>query len=413
MTGTGGSIPAGSGGGAAQATMNDPRHIAFVCPRFAPGGTVGGAETLLRRLAECLAGTGRQVTFLTTCAEDHFTWANAREPGTEQHGPLTVRYFAVNEDRDLKAFARVQTAISRGTQVSDADELLWMRQNVNSRTLEAHLREEGSRYDALVMGPYLFGLVYHAALIAPGKTYLVPCLHDEPFAYLRVMRDLFTRVRGLLFNAEPERELARRLFQLAPDRGCVVGMGMDPFEVDPEAFARRSGMTVPYVFYAGRREQGKGTPLLLDYMHAFRRRTGRDIKVVFAGKGPIEPPGELIPHVIDLGFVSELEKHEAMAGATAFIHPSVNESFGIVLLESWLARTPALVHAGSAVLSWQCRQSRAGFWFRRYPEFEEELLLLLDRPALGRAMGEAGHDYVRRMYAWDRIRDRLIGALRA
>ena len=39
-----------------------------------------------------------------------------------------------------------------------------------------------------------------------------------------------------------------------------------------------------------------------------------------------------------------------MAGALAFCHPSVNESFGIVLLESWLARTPALVHAGSDVL---------------------------------------------------------------
>ena len=117
------------------------------------------------------------------------------------------------------------------------------------------------------------------------------------------------------------------------------------------------------------------------------------------------------PHIVDLGFVSEQEKHEAMAGALAFIHPSVNESLGIVLLESWLAGTPALVHAKSKVLRWQCARSNGGLWFRSYPEFEEELLLLMNNPELRKQMGACGRDYVLREYAWPAVDKRFFSAL--
>jgi glycosyltransferase involved in cell wall biosynthesis len=102
-----------------------------------------------------------------------------------------------------------------------------------------------------------------------------------------------------------------------------------------------------------------------------------------------------------------------MAGAVAFVHPSVNESFGIVLLEAWLAGTPGLVHARSAVLRWQCAQSNGGLWFRHYPDFEEALLRLLDDPPLRHALGAAGRAYVRRTYAWPAVEQRLFAALDA
>ena len=133
--------------------------------------------------------------------------------------------------------------------------------------------------------------------------------------------------------------------------------------------------------------------------------------MVLTGSGPVDLPPDLAPHVIDAGFVSEAEKHDAMAGAVTFCHPSVNESLSIVLLESWLARTPALVHAGSAVMQHQCRRSNGGLWFRTYPEFEEALQLLLRNPGLRERMGKMGRDYVLTEYSWERIRSRLLAAL--
>ena len=389
--------------------MTAPASIAFVSPRYAAGATVGGAETLLRELARRLAAAGRRVTFLTTCATNHFTWANELEPGPWRDGAIEGLRFPVDADRDVGEFLRVQTALSRGAPVSRADEELWIRHSVNSAALLRHLRDEGGRYDRILAGPYLFGLVYHAARACPDKTLLVPCLHDEPFAYTAVMRELFAGVRGCLFNSGPEADLAARLYGFPPARGAMVGMGLAPFAADPRAFAARHRLDAPYVLYSGRREPLKGTTLLVDYLKTFRERTRRDVRLALTGSGPFEPE----PFIRDFGFLPEAEKHEAMAGAVAFIHPSTLESLGIVLLEAFLAGTPALVHAAGAVLRWQCARSGGGLWFRHYPDFEEALVRLLDEPALRDRLGAQGRAFVLREYAWPAVEARLIRALDA
>lgn len=391
--------------------MARAQRIAFVCPRFPEGATVGGAETLLKALAIRCAAAGRQVDFLTTCATNHFTWENSVPPGVKETDGLRVHFFPVDSDRDIPNFLRVQASIDKRVRVTAADEQVWIGNSVNSRALLAHLEQNRDVYDRVIMGPYLFGVVYFASRIAPDRTMLVPCLHDEAFAYLGIMNELFGRVRGFLFNTHPEKALAQRLYNVPESKCAVVGLGLDPFEADPTAFAKRRGLTAPYVLYSGRREPLKGTPLLTAYVNAFRERTGRDIKAVFTGSGPIDAPAALEPHILDAGFVSEQEKREAMAGAVAFIHPSVNESLGIVLLEAWLARTPALVHAKGEVLRDQCRRSGGGLWFRRYPEFEEELLLLLDQPEKRRALGESGRAFVLSEYGWPAVEARMFAAL--
>jgi glycosyltransferase involved in cell wall biosynthesis len=250
----------------------------------------------------------------------------------------------------------------------------------------------------------------------------VPCLHDEPFAAVRRVAAMFRRVRGCLFNTEPERRLAHRLFGGGAGDGSaspwtvdrVVGFSLP--EPGPPAAQRvpSAGLpSGPYLAYCGRREPLKGTPLLLDYWAAFRRLTGRDVKLVLTGSGPVTPPDGMAPHIVDLGYVDDAAKRAVMAGAVAFCHPSVNESLSIVLLEAWQQDTPALVHASGEVLRHQCRAAGGGLWFRDCPEFIEALNLLLDRPDLARAMGRAGHAFVRREYAPQAVCDRLLGALDA
>ena len=153
-------------------------RLAFVTPRFLETGAAGGAETLLKHLARRAAAAGHSVEILTTCARDHFTWENTEPPGTRGVDGLTVRFFPVNEDRDLETFVRVQTSISQGAPVSRTEQEAWIRNSVNSRDLMAHLRASIHDYDLLLAGPYLFGVTWSVATAHPDKTLLVPCLHD-------------------------------------------------------------------------------------------------------------------------------------------------------------------------------------------------------------------------------------------
>lgn len=393
--------------------MSRAQRIAFIAPRFSERGTVGGAETLLKALAERCAAAGREVDFLTTCARDHFSWKNEVPPGEKTVNGVRVHFFPVNEDRDVETFLRVQGEIDKGALVSREEELAWITHSVNSRALMEHIKNNIHRYDRLVAGPYLFGITWFAATTYPEKMMLVPCLHDEVFAYLGIMKDMFLGVRGFLFNTQPEQALSERLYGTDPAKSSVVGLGLDSFDSDPAACARKLNLNAPYVMYAGRRETLKGTPLLCEYLSAFRARTQRDVHVVFTGTGHIDAPEDLRPAIHDLGFVSDQEKHNAMAGAKAFIHPSINESLGIVLLEAWLARTPALVHAHSVVLKDQVRRANGGLWFKNYPQFEEALLRLLDDEPTRRALAESGRNHVLREYSWPAVEKRMLEALDA
>jgi glycosyltransferase involved in cell wall biosynthesis len=382
--------------------------IAFVAPRLAGSGALGGAETLIKALAMRAAQAGREVHLLTTCATNHFTWENDLPAGTRREGPLTVHCFPVDGSRNLERFIRAQDRICRG-RFTPEDEEAWLAESVNSSALLDFAASQN--FSRIVVGPYLFGLTVSVCNRFPRQAFLLPCLHDEAFARVSLFKTLFHEIAGILFNSEPEKQLARRLYDLPAEKGHVVGMGLDPFEADPAAFAFRHNITAPYVIYSGRREPLKGTPLLADYINAFRARTDRDVKLVLTGSGDVPIPPALRPHVIDVGFVSEQEKHEAMAGALAFCHPSLNESFSIVLLEAWLARTPALVREACAVLQDHCRRSHGGLWFTCYSEFEEELNLLLDQPDVRKKMGQAGRAYVEREYSWPVVESKLFNAL--
>lgn len=388
--------------------MSGVRRIAVVSMRYPAGSTIGGAETLLKSLALDARACGFDVDVLTTCATSHFTWENELPPGQRQQDGLNVHYFPV-DDRDAGQFLQLQARMNSGKELTGEEQERWTANNVNSQALLDHLAQHD--YDRILVGPYLFGLTRRVASWAPERTVLVPCLHDEAQAYQSILNTMFTQSRTIIFNTHEERRLATRLYGEVCAEMPVVGMGVVPFDVDATAFAKRHGLTAPYVIYSGRREPLKGTPLLLDYMDAFRKRTEQDIKVVLTGSGEFTPPENLVDHILDVGFVSETEKHEAMAGALAFVHPSQLESLGIVLLEAWLARTPALVHAGSPVLVDQCRQSNGGLWFRSYADFEECLMRLINDETLGNALAEQGRRFVETRYSPDAVRARFKNAL--
>ena len=119
-------------------------------------------------------------------------------------------------------------------------------------------------------------------------------------------------------------------------------MGLEPFDADPPRLRRapRHDRALRHLFAAAARP-ARARRCSATTSHAFRERTGRDVQAgLHRQRHRSRRRPTLQPHILDVGFVSEQEKHEAMAGAVAFIHPSVNESLGIVLLEAWLARTP-------------------------------------------------------------------------
>ena len=377
------------------------RTIAIVVPRYGVQ-SAGGAEMLAQGVAERLAASGDRVSVLTTCARDHFTWANHYRPGTETIRGVTVRRFPVDPRDHDAGFASIQERISRGSGISPEEEKRWIGGSVHSAPLYDFIRSDRGRFDCIIFLPYLFGTTWAGSAVAPEKSLLVPCLHDEPYARLGIFREMFDRVRGVIFNSRPERELARRLFGTEDARAAVAGMGFEARRrYRPGRFRRKVGLKTPFLLYAGRREAGKNTPLLVEYVRIFRKgNPARPLSLVLLGTGDVRIPPECADGILDAGYVDEDLKHDGYAASLALCQPSVNESLSIVLMEAWLAGTAALVNGRCAVTADHCARSNGGLAFRDYYEFEECIHLLLERRGLREALAAGGRRYAETEYSW-------------
>ncbi|HEV8308738.1 MAG TPA: glycosyltransferase family 4 protein [Methylomirabilota bacterium] len=386
--------------------------VAFVVPRYGDG-IVGGAETLTRGLAEHLAATGAAVEVLTTCARDHLTWKNAVRPGARAERGVTVRRFRV-KPRNERRFDWLQRRILTGHRLSPEDERRWAEESVSSPDLFAHLVRHRADHNVVCFAPYLFGTTLRGVPLVPERAVLIPCLHDEPFAHLGIVRASFETCRGFIFNSPPEAELARRLYGVQDRPAGVVGLGFDPLPpVDAQAidrFRRRHGLAGPVVLYLGRKETGKNVGLLIEYVRRYREAHRREVTLVLAGEGPVTAsPGDA--GVRDLGYLDRQEKTVAYAAATVVCQPSLNESFSIVLMEAWLAGRPVLVHSACPVTTYHLYRADGGLVFGDFYEFAEALTLLLDDEALRGKLGAQGRAYVEAEYAWPEVTARLTETL--
>jgi glycosyltransferase involved in cell wall biosynthesis len=383
--------------------------IAFVPVRY---GTqvVGGAETLTRLLVEELHSRGWPVEVITTCALDPYSWANHFPEGEELIHGITVRRFPTESRKYTRRVFKTETRMLNRKRVSKRKQKSWIRNVVTSDAMRRYLGEHRDEYRAYVFAPYLFGTTYQGVMEVPEKSYIIPCLHDEPYIYYAVYRQLMGSVRGLMFNSVPEMELAHRIYgQDLPGR--VVGMGFEPYAADGDRFRAKYSTRGDFVLYTGRREIAKNTPMLLRFFCNYLENTGREVSLVLTGAGHIDIPFSFRNRVIDVGFVDERDLRDAYAAATLICHPSTKESFSIMILEAWLAGLPCLIHADCAVTRYHVEQSAGGLWFSDYPGFHEALDFLLDHPRVRAEMGERGREYVLSKYSWDEVVRNFSAAL--
>ena len=377
-------------------------RLLWVVPRFG-SATVGGAERLVRALATRAIPDGWSSEIATTCAVDNETWANVLEPGVFVEDGLVVRRFRVGSRDDVR-YWQLHPSIVSG-EADYADELEWLANSVWSPDLQRFIEEEGQTYDLIFFSPYLFGTTVWGTQVRPERSVLIPCLHDEPFAYLATVESMFRSVRGCLFNSDGEERLARRV-QTVRAAG-VVGMGFDAPAAPPSVrFAEPRGLD-DFLLYAGRIEEGKRVDVAVDYAVRYASERPNAPRLALIGQGSYRPPETAADVVVKVGFVDEEVRRAAYAEALAVVNPSQLESLSLVLMEAWLEGTPCLAAAESEVMKEHCERSGGGFPFHSYGSFRDALDRLREDHDLRTRMGAAGRDYVVETYGWPQVRERF------
>jgi glycosyltransferase involved in cell wall biosynthesis len=385
---------------------------------------IGGAEAVLSEMAHGLRARGLPVEILTTCARDHFTWANEFPVGvTELADGVRLRRFATEVDADTSVRDRLGHRILAGDDLSIQDQQLWVNSSLRCSGLWHHVFDHGHRYRALIFAPYMFWTTYAVSQIHTRRSILMPCLHNEPPAYLDIYRSMMEAAGGVWFLTDPEQELANRLYQLS-DRQRVVGAAVGaPTDYRPGRFRERFGITGPYAYYAGRREWGKGWDDLVSAFAAYRGRRPRldsadhrlpgVLTLVTSGVGAVDDDHGLGSGLVDVGLISDDDRNDAMAGAAVYLQPSAMESFSRTVLEAFAAGTPVVANGHSDVVRWHIERTGAGLTYRNQAELMACLDFVTDEPEAAQNLAGDGRDYVIEHYGLDAVVDAVAETVEA
>lgn len=379
------------------------KNIAFVIPWYGKKIS-GGAEHECKGIVEHLHKAGMEVEIITTCVKDfNSDWnKNYYNEGIEIINDIPVRRFKVRK-RDTKAFDEVNFKLMNNKPISLDEEDIYFREMVNSIDLENYIKENQDKYESFVFIPYMFGTTYNGSKMCPSNSVFIPCLHDESYAYMERLKEMFKGASKMIFHAKPEFDLANRLYDLSKVKVGVLGEGIDTdFEFNPERFKNKYNMHKPFILYAGRKDAGKKVDVLIKYFEKLCNEN-EDIDLVLIGGGSIDIPTKIKNRVHDLGFVDIQDKYDAYSAAMCLCQPSVNESFSIVIMESWITGVPVLVNQKCDVTTNFARESNGGFYFNNYSEFKECVFLYYSDKNLTLAMGKLGQNFVKNNFAWDVI----------
>ena len=385
------------------------KRIAIVNQRYGKE-VIGGSEYYTRLIAERLKDR-YEIEILTTRAKDHETWANEYPAGLQQVDGIPVRRFSTEKERKISQFGPINAQVCLGDRRTREQEEFWLKeQGPLVPSLITYIREHKDDYDAFVFVTYLYYPTVLGLKEVAHKSILIPTAHEEPPIHFSIYRDVFIGPRAFVFLTDEERELVHHLFGNEAVEHEVAGVGIDvPHDVNAARFRNKHNIASPYVTYVGRIENGKGCEWLIKYFVEYKKRNPGELKLVLMGKKLIDIHKD--PDIVCLGFVSEQDKFDGMAGAEALLLPSAFESLSISVLEAMSVGTPVIVNGVCEVLKGHCHKSNAGLYYTDYFEFEGCVNYLLSHPQESAQMRENARQYVHDHYRWDVIMrqfDRII-----
>jgi glycosyltransferase involved in cell wall biosynthesis len=400
------------------------KPIAIVIPWFGED-LKGGAEQQAWQVATRLAQRGHQIEVLTTCCRSfQDDWSvNHLKSGFSQEQGLKIRRFQVN-NRDRTIFDRVNalilslpsSALKPGVSpVSLENAAIFGSENINSTDLLNYLKKHQEEYQAFLFLPYLYGPILNGLKIVASRAFLQPCLHDEAYAYLPQIANIFHSAKGLLFNSEGEAQLARQLY--GPGiiaKSLVAGEGIEAGVYNNTGIIYIKDLQIKqerFILCLGRRDSTKNTDLLVKaYINFKQEYPNSNLKLVIAGPGN---PSFLasVPGLVDLGLVAENEKEALLANCLALFQPSQNESYSRVIMEAWFYKRPVAAHRKCLATAMAVESAKGG-WLAETEIEWTELFAEIDRTEAEKLTeyGSNGQVYARENAVWDKVMQRYEAA---
>ena len=174
--------------------------------------------------------------------------------------------------------------------------------------------------------------------------------------FVALVRDHVRRADGVLCVSEYTASEARRLLDVPEEKIAVTPHGVDPVyratpaEAEVDETLRRLRLPRRGILYVGSAEKRKNlVTLVMAYMTLARRR--RLPPLILAGPGSEWAQGgnRVGPQIVATGYLDKADVRALMAASSMLVLPSLEEGFGLPVVEAMAAGLPVVCSGNSAL----------------------------------------------------------------
>jgi glycosyltransferase involved in cell wall biosynthesis len=381
----------------------------------------GGSQLLAQQLAErSVRDYGDEVTVLTTVADDTtYFWrgGKALPAGMEQRNGVTIhRLPVIYQGRWLR---KAMAALTYRLKLPGNDYWRTLEQGPIMPGLAQRIATSGA--DVIFANAFPLRHMYdalagaqrgHIPLVYLGALHL----HDR-WGYDRPMIYKAIRQADAYIAHTPVERDAVIAQGVDPAKIQVIGAGVDlaPFiDVDGAAMRRQLGLgDDPTILVMAKQVERKRFDLMLGAMPKVWEAVPTARLLLAGGRGDYSAkleaqitalPAQWRGRVTVVSDFAEVDKPALLAASNLMALPSVDESFGIALVEAWACAKP-IIGAGEGAVASIIDNGVNGLHFD-YPNADSlaaACITLLTQPATAIHMGQAGLAKVRAHYTWDQV----------
>ncbi len=283
----------------------------------------------------------------------------------------------------------------------------------------------------------LFVPAHVLPLVTPKKSFVT--IHDVGFhrfpkLYKPVQRayhewstrDIIRRAARIITVSEFSKQELIELYRASPDQVVVIPLGIDQTSKPPipserqQAILKTHHLTHPFFLFIGRLERKKNVTLLVEAFTRFTQtRDKNDLtELVFVG-----PPGEGYTEfqrlrnaspardaIRVLGYLNEEEKTVLLQSATALVHATWYEGFGLTPLEAMAQGTPAICSRVASLP--EVVGEKNALWFdpSNINSLVNALHAISDDKQLRAHLSELGQQWVKK-YTWQETAHQTLRVL--
>ena len=299
----------------------------------------------------------------------------------------------------------------------EEDDLFVAVRGPHSSALNAWLEENIARYDVVLAQGVPFASSVNALEIS--KRCRVPCVllphfHMEDKYYH--WQSFYRAFREADLVLASPRSAAHSFFEpLGARSHNVLGGGANGAEFLPvaldkasEAFRKVHTAIKPFMLVLGRKAGGKNYRMVIEALGQLNRQ-GHRLDLVMIG-----PDDDGVRIDESNAYYYGMQAREVVVGALAsclcVVNMSGSESFGIVLIESWLAGRPVIAQRNCAAFAELVKDGETGFLVETAQEIADAVLSYLKDEDMAFKLGEAGKKFAQ-AFTWNALAEDVNACL--